>query len=135
MHRKNTIRFLTLIFLFSTIALRAQTARVLTLEESINIALGKSYQVKQLEQSLTNSRMNLQAARASFKSNGQLIFSSLPNYQQSERQTPLPGGAFAFDRQKFMNLQADLYVNQPLSTTDGVFSIVSVRTFFTPITI
>jgi len=124
MHKKNTIRFLILIFLFSTLALRAQNARVLTLEESLNIALGKSYQVKQLEQSLINSRMNLQAARASFKSNGQLFFSSLPNYQQSERQTPLPGGAFAFDRQKFMNLQADLFVNQPVPTTDGVFSLV-----------
>ncbi len=123
MMRKKIGLFLIL-FLLPTIGLRAQSARVLTLEESLNIALGKSYQVKQLEQSLLNSRMNLQAARASFKSNGQLFFSSLPNYQQSERQTPLAGGAFAFDRQKFMNLQADLYVNQPLSTTDGVFSLV-----------
>lgn len=123
MMRKKAALFIVL-FLLPSLVLRAQNARILTLEESINIALGKSYQVKQLEQSLLNSRMNLQAARASFKSNGQLLFSSLPNYQQSERQTPLAGGAFAFDRQKFMNLQADLYVNQPVPTTDGVFSLV-----------
>ncbi len=113
-----------ILFFLPTMALRTQSARVLTLEESLNIALGKSYQVKQLEQSLLNSRMNLQAARASFKSNGQLVFSSLPNYQQSERQTPLAGGGFAFDRQRFMNLQTEIYVNQPVAATDGVFSLV-----------
>ncbi len=123
MTRKKFGLFLIL-FLLSTLTLQAQSVRILTLEESLNIALGKSYQVKQLEQSLLNSRMNLEAARASFKSNGQLFLSSLPNYQQSERQTPLPGGAFAFDRQKFMNLQADVFVNQPVPTTDGVFSLV-----------
>jgi outer membrane protein TolC len=48
----------------------------------------------------------------------------LPNYQQSERQTPLAGGGFAFDRQRFMNLQTEIYVNQPVAVTDGVFSLV-----------
>jgi len=130
MHKKNTIRFFTFLFLFSTVALRAQSARVLTLEESLNIALGKSYQVKQLEQSLINSRMNLQAARASFKSNGNLAFSSLPNYQQIERQTPLRGGGFAFDSQKTLNLQTEVYINQPVAATDGVFSLVGVMQRF-----
>ena len=60
----------------------AQETWILTLEESINIALGKSYNAKRLEESLTSSRMNLKAAEASFKSNGQLVFSSLPEFQE-----------------------------------------------------
>jgi outer membrane protein TolC len=120
---KTRVGLYSILLLVAT-SIQAQETRLLTLEESINIALGKSYQVKQLEQSLVNSRMSLQAARASFKSNGQLVFSSLPNYQQSERQTPVPGGGFAFDRQKFMNLQTEIYVNQPVAATDGVFSLV-----------
>lgn len=104
--------------------------RILTLTESINIALGKSYEAKRLEQSLVQSRMSLRAAEASFKSNGQLVFSSLPQFQQGVRQTPLPGGAFSFDREEFLNLQTELYINQPIAATDGVFSLVgSLRRF------
>jgi outer membrane protein TolC len=108
----------------SILSAHAQEHRILTLEESLNIALGQSHQVKQLEQSLINSRMSLKAAEASFKSNGELVFSSLPNFQQTERQTPLPGGAFVFDQQKYMSLQAEVYVNQPVAATDGIFSLV-----------
>lgn len=100
--------------------------RTLTLEQSIQIALDRSYQAKQLQQSLISSRKSLEAAKASFKSNGQLLMSSFPNFQQSERQTPLQGGGFSFDRQKFMNLQAELFVNQPIARTDGTFSLVGV---------
>lgn len=102
----------------------AQETWILTLEESINIALGKSYNAKRLEESLTSSRMNLKAAEASFKSNGQLVFSSLPEFQEGIRQTPIPGGGFSFDREKFTNLQAEFFANQPIAATDGVFSIV-----------
>ncbi len=120
------------LFLFSLwiSAIWAQTPRILTLEESINIALGQSYEAKRLEQSLINSRMNLKAAEASFKSNGQIIFSSLPLFQEGVRQTPIAGGAFTFDREKFLNLQGEVFVNQPIAATDGVFSLVgSMRRF------
>jgi outer membrane protein TolC len=123
--RKNiSIAILFAMLLMLGIPIHAQTIRILTLEESIDVALNRSYQVRQLEQSLINSRMSLKAAEASFKSNGQLVFSSLPNFQQTERLTPLRGGGFAFDRQKFMDLQTEVFVNQPISATDGTFSLV-----------
>lgn len=120
--RQIILIFLTANFFLGTAF--AQDTRILTLDESINIALGKSYNAKRLEESLTSSRMNLKAAEASFKSNGQLVFSSLPEYQQGVRRTPISGGAFSFDREKYTNLQAEVYANQPIAATDGVFSIV-----------
>lgn len=101
-----------------------QAKRILTLEESINIALDKSFDAARLEQSLINSQMSLRAAQASLKSNSELIFSRLPNFQDNERQTQAVGGAFSFDRQKFLDFQADLFINQPIKPTDGVFSVV-----------
>lgn len=97
---------------------------MLTLDQSIGIALKQSYDIRRLEQSLVNSRMNLRAAAASFKSNGEVLLSSLPNFQQSERRTAIPGGTFVFERQKFMDLQTDVFMNQPVGPTDGVFSLV-----------
>ena len=127
MHKKNTIQFFAFLFLTSTLSLRAQSARVLTLEESLNIALSKSYQVKQLEQSLLNSRMNLQAARASFKSNGQLFFTRLPDLFRGIRQAQDGNtGRIFFPKQNYIDLQSELYVNQPIPATDGVFSLVGV---------
>lgn len=96
----------------------------LTLEASIDIALDRSFDARTLTQSLISSRENLRAARAGFKSNGTLDFSSLPNFNQTERQTPLPGGGYAFDKDKFLDMQASLFINQPISSTDGVFSLV-----------
>lgn len=122
--RWGRVLFLLPLVLLGARPTTAQAPRILTLDESISIALKTSYQSAQLEQSLINSRMSLKAAEASFKSNGQLLFSSFPEFQQNERRTPLPGGAFAFDRQKFMNLQAEVFVNQPVPATDGVFSLV-----------
>jgi outer membrane protein TolC len=68
--------------------------------------------------------MNLEAARASFKSNGQLAFSNLPYYFQGETRIPQIGGPDEFEKKKELNLQAGVNVNQPVATTDGVFSLV-----------
>lgn len=108
----------------------AQEARVLTLEQSINIALNRSHQVKQLEQSLLNSRLNLRAAEAGLKSYGDLVFSSLPNLREGISQTQIGTGEFVFPRQNFVDLQAELYVNQPIAQTDGVISLVGVMQRF-----
>ncbi|MBT5876288.1 MAG: TolC family protein [Candidatus Latescibacteria bacterium] len=107
-----------------TAPVRGQAPAVLTLEQSIKVALGQSYDVKRLEQSLISSRMNLRSAEAGFKSNGELQLSSLPNFQQNERRTALPGGTFIFERQQFMDLQTDVLANQPVGRTDGVISLV-----------
>ncbi|MBI4552106.1 MAG: TolC family protein [Candidatus Latescibacteria bacterium] len=102
----------------------AQAIVKLTLEQSLDIALTQSFDVKRLEQSLMGSRMNLKAAEAGFKSNGELQLTSLPNFEQNERRTPLPGGTFAFDRQQFMDVQTDVFANQPIGATNGLFSLI-----------
>jgi outer membrane protein TolC len=122
---------LTLLFLILLqIPAFTQQNRTLTLDQSLQIALDKSFDAKRLEQSLINSRMSLKAARLSFKSNGNLVFNSLPNFQQSERQTALAGGAYTFDSEKFLDLRATIAINQPIPATDGVFSLVGVMQRF-----
>ncbi len=121
---------LAILLLMPVLTFRAQETRVLTLEQSLDIALGRSYQVKQLEQSLINSRMSLKAAEASFKSNGQLVFSSLPNLYRGISQTQLITGEVVFPKQNFVDFQTELSVNQPVSATDGVFSLVGVMQRF-----
>lgn len=105
--------------------LLAQETMRLTLEQSIEVALEQSYDIQWLENSLTSSRMNLRAAEAGFKSNGELRISSLPNFEQNERRTPIPGGTFVFDRQQFMDLQSDVLINQPIGRTDGTVSFIT----------
>jgi outer membrane protein len=105
--------------------LSAQETFLLTLERSIEVALDQSYDIQRLENSLTSSQMDLRSAEAGFKSNGELQLSSLPNFEQSERRTALPGGTFAFDRQQFMDLQSDVLINQPIGKTNGTLSLVT----------
>ncbi len=112
------------VLLFLPIFLPAQTPKLLTLEESINLALHKSYQGRLLRENVTASSMTLKAARAAFKSNGELVFSSFPNYQEKERQTALAGGGFSFDLQKFLDFQSMLYIRQPIPVLDGMLSLV-----------
>ncbi len=101
-----------------------QTQRILTLEESINIALNQSFDAARIEQSLINAQMSLQAAQSSLKSNSELFLNSFPNFQDNERRTAQTGGTFSFDRQRFLEFQADWFINQPVRFTDGVFSLV-----------
>lgn len=101
-----------------------QTRRVLSLDESINIAFSKSYDAARLEQTLINSQMNLRAADASLKSSGELLFNSLPNFKDGERQRESETG-FTFERERFVDFQAQLFVNQPVRFSDGTFSLVA----------
>jgi outer membrane protein TolC len=68
--------------------------------------------------------MNLRAAQSGLRSNGELILSKAPNFQDNERQTEAVGGSFSFDRQRFLDLQTDLFVNQPITLTDGTLTLV-----------
>ncbi|HEX9654212.1 MAG TPA: TolC family protein, partial [bacterium] len=115
--------FFLLVLMIVPVAGRAQT-RVLTLDESINIAFSKSYDAARLEQTLINSQMNLRAADASLKSSGELVFNSLPNFKDGERQRESETG-FTFERERFVDFQAQLFVNQPIRFSDGTFSLVA----------
>lgn len=101
----------------------AQTSPVYTLQECIDIALKKSIAVKQLKQGLVQSEMSLKSARAGFKSNSELVFSSLPTYQRTEQKIPIPGG-FRFAQQDNVTYQGNLYINKPIPLLDGTFSLV-----------
>ncbi|MFQ5628586.1 MAG: TolC family protein, partial [bacterium] len=129
-HRRSRKFFLfSFLFAFALLTIHvstfAQQTRTLTLEQSIRIALDKSFDAKRLEQSLINSRMSLKAAQASFKSNGNLNFSSFPNFAQGEvRDRDITTGETVFTRQKSLDFQGRISVNQPWPATDGVFSMV-----------
>ncbi len=119
------IFFLTIpiCLIFSTLTF-SQTTKVLTLEESLNIALNQSFDAAQIEQSLINAQMSLQAAKSSLKSNSELRLTGLPNFQDNEARVFSPQGDLSFFRQKVLEFQANLVVNQPIRVTDGVFSLV-----------
>lgn len=122
--RQIMVLLIGLTVIASSGAAQGQETIKLTLEQSVDIALTKSFDARRLEQSLTSSRMNLKSAEAGFKSNGELSLTSLPNFEQNERQTALPGGTFAFDRQQFLDVQTDMLINQPLGATNGTFSLI-----------
>ena len=126
LHFEIGLRLSTILFLLSAFApeLFSQPKRILSLEQSIDVALNRSFDSARLEQSLINSRMSLKAAQSGLKSNGELVFSRAPNFQDNERQTEAVGGSFSFDRQRFLDFQADIFVNQPIEFTDGTLSLV-----------
>ncbi|MFQ5675883.1 MAG: TolC family protein [bacterium] len=101
-----------------------QTPKVLTLEESLRIALGQSFDAARIEQNLTNAQMSLRAAEAGLKSNSELRLSNFPDFQDNEAQTTVSSGRQIFPRQRVLRFQADLFINQPVRLTDGVFSLV-----------
>ena len=117
--------FLTIIICLTFPAVSfGQTRKLLNLEESITIALNQSFDAARIEQSLINAQMSLQAAQSSLKSNSELFLNSFPNFQDNERRTAQTGGTFSFDRQRFLEFQADWFINQPIRFTDGVFSLI-----------
>ncbi|MCA9741513.1 TolC family protein [candidate division KSB1 bacterium] len=103
----------------------AQQIHTLTLDQSLEIALGRSYDARRLEQSLINSRMSLRAVRLGFKSNAQFDLVRAPYVFRGEQSTIDPlRGITVFTRTETFNLTGRLSVNQPISFTDGTLSLV-----------
>ncbi len=129
------MRFVTRKFLVVAISILpalgwSQSYRTLTLEESIQVALGRSFQAASIEQTLLSSRMSLEAAKSGLRSNSEIRLNKVPTFQETERLTPVSGGGYSFDREKFLDFEAQLFVNQPIKLTDGLFSVVGIMRRF-----
>ncbi len=101
------------------------TARILTLQQAIDYALQRSYNVKFLGLSLESSRQNLLARKGSFKTNAALSLDT-PNLTEQLDLIPsaMPGGLPSYGTSGTLRFSGRLDVNQPLPT-NGVFTIFS----------
>ncbi|MFQ5753583.1 MAG: TolC family protein, partial [bacterium] len=113
----------------------AQRKKVLTLDQAINIALDKSFNVKALGLRLESANYGLHAAKGRFKTNAQLNLQS-PNFIEQVTEDIDPDGLPVFNTRGTTRFQSTLDINQPLPT-DGVFTLSStfyhrnVSTFLT----
>ncbi len=101
----------------------AQEKSVLTLEQSIAIALEKSYEIKSLRLSLAQSEQNLKAARGRFKTNADLSIEA-PNWNEMVSEIAVPGALPVFNTTGFTRYQGTFDINQPLPT-DGRLTLRS----------
>ncbi len=96
-------------------ALLAQTPTILTLEDAIEIALEKSYDMKLLKLDVVQARENLTAAKGRFRTQASLDF-NLPSF--TEQLSPVEQG-YGFTVYKTRGLyryQGNLSITQPLPT-------------------
>jgi len=97
--------------------------RVLTLKESISIAMGESYSIKSAEQSLVSSQMNLEAIKMGLRSSVDLEF-DLPRYSRSlSSQFNTTIGTEQFYEFGYTTVEGRLSITQPILFTNGSLSI------------
>ena len=99
----------------------AADKKVLTLEQSINIALEKSYEIKSLRLSLAQAEHNLVAARGRFKTNADLSLQT-PTWNETVSEIAVPGALPVFNTTGFTRFQGTLDITQPLPT-DGAITL------------
>jgi outer membrane protein len=94
-----------------------QEAKLLVLEDAIDIALEKSYQMKSLRLSVIRSEENLIAAKGRFKTNADLSL-DVPNWSETVSEINVPNALPVFNTTGRLRYQGMLDINQPLPT-DG----------------
>lgn len=98
--------------------------RVLSLEESINIALEQSYSIKSAELSLLSSKRNLESIRSGLMTSVNLEF-DIPRYSRSLKSQFNPDTqSEQFFQIGSTVLESRLYFTQPIPFTNGSFSLV-----------
>jgi outer membrane protein TolC len=101
----------------------AQEKTTLTLDQSIAIALEKSFEMKSLRLSLIQAENNLTAAKGRFKTNADFSLEA-PNWNEMVSEIPVPGQLPVFNTTGFTRYQGTLDINQPLPT-DGQITLRS----------
>jgi len=101
------------------------SARVLTLQQAIDYALQRGFNVKFLGLSLEAARQNLIARKGNFKTNAALRLDT-PNFaeQLDLIPSPIPGGLPTYGTNGTLRFAGTLDINQPLPT-NGVFTVFS----------
>ena len=96
--------------------------RILTLEESLKIALERSYDIKDTEQELIRDQENVKAARSALKSNADIKFYS-PSFKTEYREVyDWEEDVFKYEYTQKNRMMSQLVVNQPIPT-NGNFSL------------
>jgi outer membrane protein len=114
-------KVLFLLFVF-TLSVSAQ--RILTLEESLSIALRESYSIKSAEYSLIGSQRSLEAARLGLRTSVNMEF-DLPRYARTlSSQFNPTTGIEQFFEVGYTTFESRLRFNQPIIYTNGTFSII-----------
>lgn len=112
--------FLTFIFLSTSIF----SQKILTLEESLSIALKESYSIKSAELNLLNSQRTLEAIKLGLMTSVNLEL-DVPRFSRSlsSQFNPLTG-AEEFFEVGFTTFESRLFFTQPIVFTNGTFSLV-----------
>ena len=101
----------------------AQPKKLLKLNDAIDIALEKSYQMKSLRLAMVSAKENLDAAKGRFKTNANMRL-DVPSWSESVAEIPLQDALPVFNTTGRLRFQGILDINQPLPT-DGVFTLRS----------
>ena len=117
------LQILGFVFLLVFYPVSAQEKKLLNLEEAIEIALEKGYQMKSLRLSIVQAKENLNAAKGRFKTNADLSL-DVPNWSESVSEIQVQNALPVFNTTGNIRYQAVLDINQPLPT-DGVFTLRS----------
>lgn len=119
---KYTYFFICSFFFFSVIY--SQEVQVLTLEESLSIALKESYSIKAAEFNLISSRTSLEALKLGLRTAIDLEF-DLPNFNGSlSSQFNSISGNEEFYKISSTKIEGRLALNQPIVFTNGTLSLV-----------
>lgn len=97
------------------------TAKTLTLQDAIDYALQRSFNVKSLGLSLESARQNLLARKGGFKTNAQLRLDS-PNLTEQLLAVEVANGLPSYSTRGMTRFAGTLDINQPLPT-NGVFTL------------
>ncbi len=113
---------LALLLFVCTSNIKAQN--VLSLEESISLALRQSYSIQEAEYSLTSSRKNLEAAKLGLMSSVRFEF-DVPRYslQLSSQFNPSTGSE-EFFKTGNTTVEGRLLISQPLLFSNGTISLI-----------
>lgn len=113
---------LKIIFLLLTISVFPQ--KLLTLEESLSIALKESYSIKSAELNLLNSQRTLEAIKLGLMTSVNLEL-DVPRFSRnlSSQFNPLTGVEEFFEV-GFTTFESRLFFTQPIVFTNGTFSLV-----------
>lgn len=120
---QNSKLFGVLLFTFLFIS-NSFAQRILSLEESISIAMGESYSIKDAELNLTSSQKNLEALKLGLRSSVRLEFDA-PSYSRrlSSQFNPSTGSE-EFFKTGNTTVEGRLFVSQPLLFSNGTISLV-----------
>lgn len=118
---KNLILFIFFVF---NLAGTINGQKILTLEESLKIALGQSYGIKTATLSLNSSQSSLEAAKLGLMSSVNLEF-DLPNYARRLSSQFDPAiGSEQFFQVGYTTLEGRLFINQPILFSNGTVSLI-----------